>query len=267
MKRFFLSLVVLCAFLPLPQVFAQDWAKEQLNKSPRHSEWIDLKHGDRTVKAFVVYPEVKTKAPVVLVIHEIFGLTDWAKNLADELAAAGCIAIAPDLLTAPGKDTGSYPDQGAAIKAISALPDAQVLADLDAAAEYAAKIPAANGTLTVTGFCWGGGKAFLYANHNPKLKASYVFYGTGPEKAAEAARIKCPVYGFYAEEDARIGATLPQTTKVMQEAGKTFEPVTYPGAGHGFMRAGEAPDASEANRKAHAAAWERWKALLKKLGD
>ena len=161
--------------------FAQDWAKERLNKSPRHSEWVDLKHGDRTVKTFVVYPEVKTKAPVVLVIHEIFGLTDWAKNLADELAAAGYIAIAPDLLSAPGKDTSSYPDQGAAVKAISALPAAQVFADLDAAAEYAAKLPAGNGSMAVTGFCWGGGKAFGYANHNPKLKAAYVFYGPGPE--------------------------------------------------------------------------------------
>ncbi|MBA3544828.1 MAG: dienelactone hydrolase family protein [Chthoniobacterales bacterium] len=267
MKRLFLSLLVFSAALGLHNALAQDWAKAKLDKSPRHSEWIDLKNGDRTVKTFVVYPEVKAKAPVVLVIHEIFGLTDWAKSLADELAAAGYIAIAPDLLSAPGKDTSSYPDQGAAIKAISALPDAQVMADLDAAADYAAKIPAANGILTVTGFCWGGGKAFAYANHNPKLKASYVFYGTGPEKAAEAAQIKCPVYGFYAEDDARIGATLPQTSKVMQEAGKTFEPVTYPGAGHGFMRAGAAPDATEANRKARDAAWERWKSLLKKLGS
>ena len=122
---------------------AQDWAKARLEKSPRHHEWVDLKHGDRTVKTFVVYPEVKTKAPVVLVIHEIFGLTDWAKNLADELAAAGYIAIVPDLLSAPGKDTSSYPDQDAAVKAVSALPAAQVFADLDAAAEYAAKLPPA----------------------------------------------------------------------------------------------------------------------------
>lgn len=256
---------LLCAALATGTLRAQDWAKEKLNKSPRHSEWIDLKSGNRTVKTFVVYPEVKKKAPVVLVIHEIFGLTDWAKSLADELAAAGYIAIAPDLLSGPGKDTGSYPEQGAAIKAVSALPDDQVLADLDAAAEYAAKLPASNGTLGVSGFCWGGGKSFAYANHNPKLKAAYVFYGPGPEKEAEAAKIACPVYGFYAEDDARIGATLAKTKEIMKAAGKTFEPETYPGAGHGFMRAGEAPDASEANRKAHDAAWERWKDLLKKL--
>ncbi|MBA3607090.1 MAG: dienelactone hydrolase family protein [Chthoniobacterales bacterium] len=264
MKRFLVCALLSLALLPHP-ASAQDWAKERLNKSPRHSEWVELKSGDRTVKTFVVYPEVKAKAPVVLAIHEIFGLTDWAKNLADELAAAGYIAVAPDLLSAPGKDTSSYPDQGAAIKAISALPAAQVMADLDAAAEFAAKLPAGNGVLTVTGFCWGGEKAFAYANHNPKLKASYVFYGPGPQTAEEAAKIACPVYGFYAEDDARIGATLQKTKEIMKAAGKTFEPETYPGAGHGFMRAGEAPDASEANRKAHDAAWARWKTLLKKL--
>ncbi len=265
MKLRALAFGLLCAAFFNGTVFAQDWAKERLNKSPRHSEWVDLKHGDRTVKTFVVYPEVKTKAPVVLVIHEIFGLTDWAKNLADELAAAGYIAIAPDLLSAPGKDTSSYPDQGAAIKAVSALTDAQVFADLDAAAEYAAKLPAGNGTLAVCGFCWGGGKSFGYANHNPHLKAAFVFYGLGPNSAAGAARIACPVYGFYGEDDARIDATIPKTKKIMKTAVKKYEPLIYPGAGHGFMRAGEAPDASEANRKAHDSAWERWKTLLKDL--
>ncbi len=267
MKLRALFLGLLCAALATGTLRAQDWAKERLNKSPRHSEWVDLKQGERTVKTFVVYPEVKTKAPVVLVIHEIFGLTDWARSLADQVAAAGYIAVAPDFLSAPGKDTGSYPDQGAAMKAISALPDAQVMADLDAAAEYAAKLPAANGTIVVTGFCWGGGKAFNYANHNPKLKAAYPFYGPGPSTAAEAEKIACPVYGFYAEDDARINATLPQTTEIMKSLGKTFEPETYAGAGHGFMRAGEAPDAKPANAKARDDAWTRWKKLLKDLGN
>ena len=247
-------------------VLAQDWAKERLNKSPRHGEWVDLKHGDRTVKAFVVYPEVKTKAPAVLVIHEIFGLTDWARNLADEVAEAGYIAIVPDLLSAPGKDTQSYPDQGAAIKAVSALKAPQIFADLDAAADYVTKLPACNGTLAVTGYCWGGGWSFGYANHNPKLKAAFVFYGPGPADAADAAKIACPVYGFYAGNDARVDETIPKSKEIMQSLGKTYEPVIYPGAGHGFMRAGEAPDASEADRKAHDAAWTRWKPLLKRFG-
>ena len=264
MKRLLLFALFFATLLPTA-TRAQQWAQERINKSPRHCQWVDLKHDGRTIKTFVVYPEVKTKAPVVLVIHEIFGLTDWAKSLADELAAAGYIAVAPDLLSAPGKDTGSYPEQGAAIKAVSALADEQVFADLDAAAAYAAKLPAGNGHLAICGFCWGGGKAFGYANHNPQLKAAFVFYGPGPETAAEATNIACPVYGFYGEEDARIGATIPKTKEIMKAAGKTYEAEVYSGAGHGFMRAGEAPDASEANRKAHDAAWERWKTLLKKL--
>ncbi|MBA2434437.1 MAG: dienelactone hydrolase family protein [Chthoniobacterales bacterium] len=265
MKLRALLLGLLCAALASGTLRAQGWAKERLNKSPRHSEWVDLKSGDRTVKTFVVYPEVKEKAPVLLVIHEIFGLTDWAKSLADELAAAGYIAVAPDLLSAPGKDTSSYPDQDAAVKAISTLPDAQVFADLDAAAEFASKLPASNGVLAVTGFCWGGGKSFAYANHNPKLKAAFVFYGPGPQNADEAAKIACPVYGFYAEDDARIGATIPQTTKIMKTLGKSYVPVTYVGAGHGFMRDGEAPDAKAANAHARNLSWMRWKTLLKKL--
>ena len=246
---------------------AQKWAEATLNKSPRHHEWVDLKHDGRTVKAFLAFPEVKEKAPAVIVIHEIFGLTDWAKNLADELAAAGYIAIAPDLLSEPGKDTQSYPDKEAAIKAVSALQDSQVFADLDAAAKHVSKLPACNGTIAVTGFCWGGGKTFAYANHNQDLKAAYVFYGTGPQSAAEAEKIAGPVYGFYGENDARVDDTIPKTKEIMSSLGKTYEPITYPGAGHGFMRAGEAPDATEPNRKARDAAWERWKTLLKTLGS
>ena len=243
----------------------QSWAQAQLNKSPRHHEWIDLEHDDRTVKTFIAFPEVKEKAPVVIVIHEIFGLTDWAKNLADELAAAGYIAIAPDLLSERGKDSQTYTDKDSATKAVSALPASQIMADLDAAADYALKLPAGNGKIAVTGFCWGGGQSFAYANHNPKLKAAFVFYGTGPANAAAAEKIACPVYGFYAENDARVSETIPQTSEIMKSSGKSYEPVTYPGAGHGFMRAGEAPDASEANRKARDSAWERWKTLLKAL--
>jgi carboxymethylenebutenolidase len=260
------TLGLFCAACSIGTVAAQEWAREQLNKSPRHHEWVELKHDDRTVKAFVVYPEVKTKAPAVLIIHEIFGLTDWAKALADEIAAAGYLAIAPDLLSAPGgKDTQSYPDQNAAVKAISALKASQIFPDLDAAADYVTKLPACNGTLAVTGFCWGGGWSFGYANHNPKLKAAYVFYGPGPAEKSDATNIQCPVYGFYAENDARIGATIPKTTEIMKSLGRTYEPEIYPGAGHGFMRAGEAPDAEPANRKAHDDAWKRWKSLLKNL--
>jgi carboxymethylenebutenolidase len=265
MKTRALLFALLLLSLGSGTALAQKWAADMLDKSPRHHEWVELKHGDRTVKAFLAFPEVKEKAPAVIVIHEIFGLTDWAKNMADEIAAAGYIAIAPDLLTEPGKDTQSYPDKEAAIKAISALPQAQVFADLDAAAEYAAKLPACNGVIAVTGFCWGGTQSFAYANHNPRLKAAYVFYGTGPETKEQAASIPCPVWGFYGEDDARVDATIPKTKEIMTSLGKLYDATVYPGAGHGFMRAGEAPDASEANRTARDAAWKRWKFLLKNL--
>src|SRR6059058_3767699 len=142
---------------------AQDWAKGRLEKSSRHGEWVEFKSGERTIKAFVVYPERKDKAPVVLVIHEIFGLTDWVRGVCDQLAENGVIAIAPDLLSGQ-----VIADVDAARKAISALPPAQVEADLNATADYAAKIPAANGTLAVCGFCWGGGWTVKYAAANPK---------------------------------------------------------------------------------------------------
>ncbi|MGH7935847.1 MAG: dienelactone hydrolase family protein [Chthoniobacterales bacterium] len=266
MKLRLIAFVFFTLSLGTGSALGQDWAKVRLEKSPRHHEWVDLKGINGTVKAFIVYPEVKAKAPAVLVIHEIFGLTDWAKEVADEIAGAGYIAIVPDLLSAPGgKETASYPDQEAVVKAVSALKSAQVFPDLDAAADYVTKLPACNGTLAVTGFCWGGGWSFGYANHNPKLKAAYVFYGTGPKEKSDAAQIPCPVYGFYGEEDARVGATIPQTEEIMKSLGKTYEPVIYQGAGHGFMRAGEAPDPKPANHKARDDAWARWKALLNNL--
>src|ERR1700682_3443201 len=186
MKRITFAFALAFVFLA-QSVFAQDWAKSRLNNSPRHGEWVDFKSGERTIKAFVVYPERKEKAPVVLIIHEIFGLTDWVRGVCDQLAEAGVIAIAPDLLSGQ-----TYADLDGARKAISALPKEQVKADLDATAEYAlTKIPAANGTLKVCGFCWGGGWTFSYASMNPKLKAAYSFYGTPVDNAEDAAQISC----------------------------------------------------------------------------
>lgn len=242
-----------------------DWPKAKLDKSPRHQEWVSIKYGDRTVQAFVVYPEVKAKAPVVIVIHEIFGLSNWARSMADDLAAAGYIAIAPDLLsgTAPkGGGSSEYPDQDARVKAVSMLNPATVIADLDATADYGKKLPAANGKLAVVGFCWGGGKSFAFATQRKDLNAAFVFYGPPPDTAA-MANITAPVYGFYAGNDSRIGATVPGTVEAMKAAGKKYEPVTYDGAGHGFMRAGEAPDAKPDDKKAREEGLARLEKLLK----
>src|ERR1700719_593614 len=164
---------------------AQGWAKERLNSSPRHGEWVDLKSGTRTIKAFVVYPESKDKALVVLVVSEIFGLTDWVRSLCDELAENGVIAIAPDL-----HGGQKFEDLDGARKATSALPKDQVQRDLDATADYAlTKIPAANGTLAVCGFCWGGGWTFSYTHMNPKLKAAYSFYGVAVDNEDDAKKV------------------------------------------------------------------------------
>jgi carboxymethylenebutenolidase len=250
----------------MPQM-NDDWAKAKLDKSPRHGEWAAIKYGNRTVQAFVVYPEVKAKAPVVIVIHEIFGLSNWARSMADDLAAAGYIAIAPDLLSGFGPNGGGsdqFPDQGARVKAVSGLDAGVVTADLDAAADYGKKLPASNGKLAVVGFCWGGSNSFAFATHRQDLSAAFVFYGTGPDAAAIAS-IHAPVYGFYAGNDSRVGATVPGTTEAMKAAGKKYEPVTYDGAGHGFMRAGEAPDASPENAKAREEGLKRLTALLKSM--
>jgi carboxymethylenebutenolidase len=261
-KRILLPTLVLLA---TQTASAQDWARANLEKSPRHREWVTIKHDGRSVETFVVYPESKDKRPVVLVIHEIFGMTDWVQDLADQVAEAGYIAVAPDLLSGMAPNGGRSSDfpQGQATEAVSKLNPDQVTADLNAATNYGIKLSASNGKLFVAGFCWGGGQTFRFATNRADLAAAFVFYGGPPDKEA-MARIKAPVHGFYAGNDARIDATLPDTREQMKAAGKTFDPVVYDGAGHGFMRAGEAPDANDANRKARSDAWTRWKSLLEK---
>lgn len=262
-------LAIICSFLlcAMPALHAQDWAVKKLEKSPRHSEWVKIKHGEREVNCFVVYPEVKDKATTIVLIHEIFGLTDWARLAADELAEAGYIVIAPDLLYGSVTNGGTeeiIKSGGNVGKAIQALPPAQITADLAAAVDYGAKLDAANGKVVVGGFCWGGGQSFRFATNNKDVKAAFVFYGT-PPGTNDMAKINCPVYGFYAGNDARVSATIPKATDAMKAAGKTYEPVTYDGAGHGFMRAGEAPDANAANKKARDDAFKRWLELLKEI--
>ncbi len=247
---------------------AQSWAKEMLSASPRHQEWVEVKNGARSVKCFVVYPERKIKAPVVVIIHEIFGLSDWAQAEADEWAAAGFIAIAPDLLSGMGPNGGrtdSFPDQSKITEAVSGLPPDQVTGDLNAAADYAKTLPSANGRIVAAGFCWGGSQSFRFATNRGDLSAAFVFYGTGPKEADAIARIKCPVYGFYGGNDNRVNATIADTEKAMKDAKKAYAPVIYDGAGHGFMRAGEQPDASEANKKARDAAWVRIREITTRL--
>ena len=281
----------------------QDWAKQKLAKSPRHKEWVKVKNGTREVNSFIVYPESNKKATAVVVIHEIFGMSDWVQQMTDELAEAGYIAIAPDLLSGMGPNGGGTAELAAtgntAVgQAIRALTPDQIAGDLNAVADYVSKLPAANGKVAAGGFCWGGSTTFLFATRRPTLKAAFVFYGSAPSNNAQGqpyavdkdalGKIGAPVYGNYAENDMRIDATIPATSDAMKELKKTYDPVTYAGAGHGFMRAGEpnnpppaaaAADADEAakkkaadamtaykaNRKAHDDAWARWMSILAKL--
>src|SRR5436305_5466383 len=254
MKQVLIALSCILVGQALSAEEFKDFGRDRLNSSPRHGEWVDIKSGDRTIKAFVVYPERKDKAPAVLVVQEIFGLTDWLRSMCDELAEAGVIAIAPDFLNGQ-----KFEDADGARKAISAVTQDQVKAVLDATADYALKIHACNGTLAVCGFCRGGGWAFTYANENPQLKAAYSFYGEPPASPEQVTNISCPVYSFYGENDERVNAGIPKAEDLMRAAGKRYEPVIYKGAGHGFMRSGELNNHAlrEANKKPGDEAWSR----------
>ncbi len=251
--------LALCAAL----VQAQDWARAKVDKSPRHREWVTVTHDGRKVETFIAYPESSKNTPVIVVIHEIFGMSDWVEQVTDEFAAAGYIAIAPDLLSGMGPNGGGTKsfDSGDVGKAINKLPPDQITADLNAVADYGLKLPSATKKLFVTGFCYGGGQAFRFATNRHDLAATMSFYGPPPDKES-MARINAPVYGFYGGTDNRIGAMVPGAAATMKELGKIYEPVTYEGAGHGFMRAGEQPDPTPANAKAREEAWARIKKIM-----
>ena len=233
----------------------EDSAVARLNASPRHGEWVtyDAGGGD-SVKAWIVYPERRDKAPVVVVIHEIFGLTDWIRSVTDQLAAEGFIAIAPDLLTGKGPGGGgtSSVDRQGAIALIQGLKPDEVQRRLRAAAEYATAQPAALKVAGSVGLCWGGSTSFAFATSWPGLKAAAVYYGTPPAEDA-MARIAAPVFGFYGGDDARVTSTVEPARAAMRRLGKRYEPHVYDGAGHGFLR--DQAGRNGANLKAAEAAW------------
>jgi carboxymethylenebutenolidase len=233
-------------------------AAEALKSSTRHGEWMDVEVDGQKVKSWVVYPERKEKAGVVIVIHEIFGLSDWVRAVADQFAAEGFIAVAPDLLSGKGPNGGGTDSFAAdsVRKAVSGLDKAEVVKRLDAVREAALKFPAANGKSGSIGFCWGGGASFNYAANQPKLNAAVVYYGSPPEKAA-MEKIACPVLGCYGGDDARITATVEPTKQAMSELNKSYTPLVFEGAGHGFLRQQEARPANlDAAKKGWAATLE-----------
>lgn len=260
---FALSLLALsaCVSAPAPPVDehaghapgATD-ASTQLTTSPRHGEWVTVATGPGdSVRAWVVYPERRTKAPVVVVVHEIYGLTPWIRSVADQLAADGFLAVAPDLLTTkniPGAPLD--PEPQAATAAVRALNADDVHRQISAVARYAMALPAAAPRYGIVGFCWGGGVSFEHAVRAPTLGASVVYYGSSPAPA-RLASVRAPVLGLYGSDDARVNRTVPPADSSMKAMGKTYRPIFYEGAGHGFLRQQDAREGK--NLAAAQAAW------------
>ena len=236
---------------------AEDQAKAALNASPRHGEYIDVPvTGSTPVRTWIVYPERKDKAPVVIVIHEIFGLSDWIRGVADQLASEGFIAVAPDLISGKGPNGGgtdSVATRDDVVKLVRELTPAEVDGRLNAIRAWATALPAASGKSATVGFCWGGGTSFRYAMQ-PGVNAAVVYYGTAPDAAALGG-VQAPVLGFYGGDDARVTSTVAPTDTAMKAAGKSYESQVFDGAGHGFLRAQN--DRNGANMKATEQAWPR----------
>jgi carboxymethylenebutenolidase len=242
--------------------------KKQLESSPRHVEWVDIKASGvgAPIKSFVVYPERKDKAPVVIVVQEIFGLTDWIRGVADQLAKEGFIAIAPDFMSGLGPNGGGSAELGeqGSTQAIGKLTDDDKVRILNDVRAYAATIASANGKLGVVGFCWGGGTAFLYARKQPALNAAVSYYGPMPADPAEFAATKAPVLGLYGGNDARVDANIDKAKEGMAKAGATYDPHIFDGAGHGFLRAQNGTGQGAGNMKATEQAWPLTLEWLKK---
>lgn len=226
--------------------------RERLLASPRHGEWVMIPTGADTVRAWVVYPERADKAAVVIVVHEIFGLSTWIRGVADQLAANGYIAIAPDLLTGKAPLEGDTIPNSVATAAIRTLKADDVQRQLGAVARYGMALPAAQARYGIVGFCWGGGVSFAHAVQSPAgLRAAVVYYGASPD-TTDLPKVQVPVLGLYAGDDARINARVPATDSTMRRVGKMYETHFFEGAGHGFLRA---QDGREANRVASQKAW------------
>jgi carboxymethylenebutenolidase len=232
-------------------------AMARLEGSPRHGEWVTVQTGpEDSVRAFVVYPERSDPAPVVLVVHEIFGLSHWVRAVADQLAAEGFIAIAPDLLTMrniPAGEDGA-PSADVARSEIQTLDRGDIHRQLMAVAQYGMDLPAAADSYGIVGFCWGGTTSFEHALYSPELGASVVYYGTTPD-TTRFASIEAPVLGLYGGDDERVNATIPAAESTMGRLEKQFESEVFPGAGHGFLRAQDGQDG--ANMTASEQAWPR----------
>jgi carboxymethylenebutenolidase len=269
-KTVLLATLSVLACGPADDTSAEGAASMQDGASSAVEGWVEIAYGDRTVQAWVAQPEGSGPFPAIIVIHQNRGIDDWVRSVADRVAEEGYIALAPDLLSAMapgGGNTADFADPDAAREGIGALDQAQVTADLNAAADYLAGLPNSTGEISVSGFCWGGSQTFAFATQRPDLEAAYVFYGTGPSDPAAYASLGARVYGFYGGEDNRVNATIEGSGRAVEAAGAFYEPVVYEGAGHGFMSRGETSDEGDPNRVAMDAGWERWRSLLEEAAS
>ncbi|MGH9338639.1 MAG: dienelactone hydrolase family protein [Acidobacteriota bacterium] len=248
---------------------SDEQAREALEQSPRHGEYIGIEvaGSEQPVNTWVVYPERSEKAPVVIVIHEIFGLTDWIRGVADQLAEDGFIALAPDLLSGKGPGSGgteSISTRDEVTRMVRGLTPEEVEARLNIVREYGINLPAANGKSATIGFCWGGSTSFTYAIVQPELDAAVVYYGSAPETTTLAS-IQAPVLGLYGGDDARVNATIDPAAAEMTRLEKTYQYEIYEGAGHGFLRAQSGREG--ANLAATQKAWPRTLEFLREHTD
>ena len=207
-----------------------------------HAEYVKYFSGKDTVTAYIAYPERPQPAPAVIVIHEIFGTSDFIRQTTEQLAKDGFVAIAPDLLSRRG-GTPASPDS--ARKLIATLNPDTVTQDLDATRRYLNTLrPVRANEIGIIGFCWGGGQSFRYATNTPDLKAFVVCYGPSPNPA-DMARIRAKGLGVYAANDARINAGLNDAAAAMRAAGKDYPYTVYPGVGHGFLRSRDKPEVAD----------------------
>ena len=255
MKRNGMASYLLVAVAAVVLGAAGTWVVRQkkpaLDPVTTHGEWIYIKRGGDSIRAYVAYPERSTPAPGIIAIHENRGLTDWEPTVADRLAKSGFIAIAPDLLSSRFGMTPT--NQDTARMLIGQLEPERVTADLDAVFAWLNSQPSIKkDDIGTIGFCWGGGQSFRYATTNPRLKAAVVCYGPAPDPVA-LGRIQAKVLGVYGENDARINAALPSVDSIMKAEGKSFDHQIYPGTGHGFLKPGrQGSDTPEVER-----AWSR----------
>ncbi|MCC6317174.1 MAG: dienelactone hydrolase family protein [Gemmatimonadaceae bacterium] len=268
-------------------------AAARLAASPRHGEWVKFPSAPGSadsIMAWIVYPEAREKAPVVVVVHEIFGLATWVRGVADQVAADGFIAIAPDFLTRVRGGPSTVELRGDTARALIAGVNIEernrIIA---AAASYAMMQPAATQKYGVIGYCWGGSTTFAHAvNGGVKgFSGGVAFYGApfmaggSPATATTAAvpaspvadslaKIRTPIMLLNGSKDARIGAAMPAIDSIMKAQRKDYVGVNYEGAVHGFLRAQDDPRAQRdpaeeaANLAATRDGWPRTIAFLRK---